>query len=303
MLLVAAMVLFMVQRRWRLFFVCGCLASLTQHPTILLVGLLMGAGLLWSEERPAMVRCLVGYAGFLVVCGLVLFAVGHLVGDWPQWEFRLRHDDSRRFDLLREAWAIPALTVPYILERAWAFCVLQLAMVGFLPLVLLAGCRRFSLWLVIATALYLLPVCASTIHRIHYVSLPIVTLMAASLPVFGSWRKKRRVAVGVLALVVGVGCTFRLSTASRDTSFRFSEQVLYASAPPPALAAGLMDWAKRLQRHGKLRPAIQALKRAALESYTHRAPAYEWIAALYDEQGDPAAAGRWRARARALGGP
>ncbi len=298
MLCIAGMLLFGLERDWPLFLTCACLASLTQHPTILLVGLLIVVGMAWREDRRALGRCLFAWAAFLVLCLAALYVIGHAAHDWPYWRRRLLSDDNRRFSLLAEAARNPSSSLGYLLERMRAFWSLVLMMSGFLPLFLLGGCRRFSLWAAAATALYLLPVSASSIHRIHYVSLPVMMFAAAGIHAAAGWPRRRFVILAPLCVLVFAACAARLTGASRDTSFTFGHYVLHSSAPFNTLARGRMEFAARLASEGRPAAAIEQLRQAALEDPAARAAAYAGVAEIYERMGDSARAARWRARSR-----
>lgn len=299
-MLLTAVVLFTAEKQWLLVTVFACLAGLTQRPTIFFVGAYLAAGVLIGPHRKPLVRCLVGYAAFMSLLALGIFAAGHVTGEWAYWQRSLAYEDTRKLTLVREALRIPGETIPYMLERTWALWLLILAGTGFLPLAMLAGCGRLSACLLCTTLLYLLPISLAPVHRIHYAALPVVMLTAAGALAVAGWRQKLRTLLCPLVVASSVACVAYIAPASSDWELRFGDRVLYASLPHMAIADGLMARGTRRAQRGENAAAIRDFRRAAMESPRHRAQAYAQIASVRDEQGRPDQASQWREKARAL---
>ena len=299
-MLLAAMVLFTAEKQWALVTVFACLAALTQRPTIFFVGVFLLFGLLLGQDRKPLARCLLSYLAFLAVLALGIVVAGKLTGESSYWRHTLAHEDSRKLVLVREALHIPGVTIPYMLRRTWAFWLLILTGAGFLPLAMLAGCRRLSVWILAATLMYLLPISLGYIHRIHYASTPVVMLCAAGVLAIATWGRKRKILAGPLVIASSLACVACIAPTSRDWDLGFGDRVLYASLSHLAIADGFMARGARFAEAEDHAAAIQDFKRAAMESPRHRGRAYAQIAAIYDQQGRPEMARHWRHKAQAL---
>ena len=299
-MLLAALALFAAEGQWPLAVVMACLVSLTQRPIIMYVGLFMLLGLVWRQDRRVLMRCLAIYIGFLLLAGAVTLAVGKATGDWAQWQERFAREDSRKFDLLREMVHIPGVTIPYLLRRTWTFWLLILTGAGFLPFAMLAGRDRLSVWVLVTTLLYLLPVTVGYIHRIHYASVPAAMFCLAGLRALATMSSVRRRWIGAMAVGASAACVTYVATASRDWDLRSGHRTLYASLPPADVADGYLARASDLARAGRTPAALRCFERAAFENPGHRRAAYAAIADVCDATGRHDAAQQWRQKVQAL---
>jgi len=297
-LLLTGMVLFIWDRQWRLATVFACLASLTQQPTILYVGVLLVLGLWWAQDRRALLRLLLAYGVFLAALVAVATAAYCLTGERMLGQTG-QGADSARFGLVREALRSPAATVPYLAHRVWVFGLLVLTGTGFLPLALLGGCGRRSLWIMATTVVYLLPVSVGHIYRLHYAAIPATMLCAAAVRSVAEWSTMRRRLVGPLAVATCAACAAYVGTASMDPFLNFGDRVVY-SALLPAIADGFLARGERLAAKGHDAAAIRDFKHATLEDPRFRPVAYANIVKAYVRLGRPDLAAPWHAKLRAL---
>jgi len=299
-LLLVAMTLFAVERQWALMVVFACLASLTQRPTVIYVGLFMLGGLVWRPYRSGMARSLLAYIGFLVLLAMAICVVGRATGEWSEWRESFAQGDARRLALVHEMRHIPGVTIPYLLRRASVFWLLMFAGAGFLPFLLWPRGGRVAAWVLGATVVYLLPITVGHILRIHYLSLPAVMLGAASARSIVAWDGRRKLCVGLPAVLISAACVVYIAANSRDWELNFGDRVLHFSLPHRAVADGYLNRGIRRAQSGDSNAAIRDFRRAATESPRHRIAACQAMARIHEARGRPAIAERLRRQARLL---